>query len=157
FASVDFFDRYDRNAPRIFVGEWATKEGSPTPDFKSALGDAVWMIGMERNSDIVIMQAYAPLLVNVNKDASQWPTNLIGYEALSSYGSPSYYAQVMFNTRRGNEVLACPASVAPDLFASATRDSKTATIYLKAVNTSALSRPARIELAGIAHVDTTAK
>jgi alpha-N-arabinofuranosidase len=43
------------------VGEWATREGDPTPNLEAALGDAAWMTGMERNSDIVIMASYAPL------------------------------------------------------------------------------------------------
>ena len=60
------FDQADRNGPKIFVGEWATREGSPTPNMGAALGDAAWMTGMERNSDLVVMAAYAPLLVNVN-------------------------------------------------------------------------------------------
>ena len=93
--------QYDKllrtNKTKIFVGEWA-----------GALGDAAWMTGLERNSDIVRMASYAPLFVNVSKlrgqDRSmQWNTDLIGYNALTSYGSPSYYAQVMFSTMNGNE------------------------------------------------------
>ena len=57
---------------------------------KAAIGDAAFMTAMERNSDIVTMQCYAPLFVNVNE--RQWRPNLIGYDALTSYGSPSYYA-----------------------------------------------------------------
>jgi hypothetical protein len=49
------YDRADRNGPKIFVGEWATREGSPTPNMGAALGDAAWMTGLERNSDLVIM------------------------------------------------------------------------------------------------------
>ena len=47
------FDKVDRNGPKIFVGEWATREGSPTPNMGAALGDAAWMTGLERNSDLV--------------------------------------------------------------------------------------------------------
>ncbi len=57
------YDKADRSGPKIFVGEWATREGSPTPNMGAALGDAAWMTGMERNSDLVIMASYAPLLV----------------------------------------------------------------------------------------------
>ena len=60
------YDGYDRKGPKIFVGEWATREGKPTPNMNAALADAAWMTGLERNSDIVIMASYAPLLVNVN-------------------------------------------------------------------------------------------
>ena len=90
FADATHYDKTDRNGPKIFVGEWATREGSPTPNFGAALGDAAWMTGMERNSDIVVMAAYAPLLVRVDPGGMQWETDLIGYNAMSSYGSPSY-------------------------------------------------------------------
>ena len=90
-ADVHHYDNYSRTGTKIFVGEWASQEGSPTPDMNSALGDAAWLTGLEHNSDLVVLESYAPMLVNVNNGASQWGTNLIGYDALSSYGSPSYY------------------------------------------------------------------
>ena len=52
--------------PKIFVGEWATRVGSPTPNMAGALGDAAWMAGLERNADLVLMHCYAPLFVNVS-------------------------------------------------------------------------------------------
>jgi alpha-L-arabinofuranosidase len=103
------YDKYDRSGPKIFVGEWATTEGNPTPDMNAAVADAAWLTGLERNSDVVIMSAYAPLLVNVNRDARQWGTNLIGYDALSSFGSASYYTQKMFAENMGDTVL--PVSI----------------------------------------------
>jgi len=110
------YDKTDRSGPKIFVGEWASTEGSPTPTLQAALGDAAWMTGMERNSDLVVLEAYAPLLVNVNPGARQWGTNLIGYDALNSFGSPSYYVQKMFGTNRGDVILPVtlvPQGVAP--------------------------------------------
>jgi alpha-L-arabinofuranosidase len=104
-ADAGHYDNVDRNGPKIFVGEWATTEGSPTPTLQAALGDAAWLTGLERNSDLVVMQCYAPLLVNVNPGARQWGTNLIGYDALHSFGSPSYYLQVMFAENTGDVVL----------------------------------------------------
>ena len=100
------YDTYDRSGPKILVGEWATREGSPTTNLGAALGDAAWMTGLERNSDIVIMASYAPLFVNVNPGAMQWASDLIGYDALNSFGSPSYYAQVMFSNHLGDKILA---------------------------------------------------
>ncbi len=99
------YDKYDRSGPKIFVGEWASTEGSPTPTLQAALGDAAWLTGLERNSDLVLLSCYAPLLVNVNPGAHQWATNLIGYDAVSSFGSPSYYVQKMFAENRGDTVL----------------------------------------------------
>ncbi len=108
---VHHYDRYDRKGPKIMVGEWATREGNPTPNLNAALGDAAWMIGMERNADLVVMHCYAPLFVNVSPGAMQWATDLIGYDALGSYGSPAYYAQKMFSANRGN--IALPVDVTP--------------------------------------------
>ena len=154
------YDKYSRtNKTKIFVGEWATRVGSPTPNMAGALGDAAWMTGMERNSDIVLMSCYAPLFVNVSQlngpnRSMQWSTDLIGYDALASYGSPAYYAQKMFSTMHGDEILGTdsqgiptrqwqpgaarggsrPARQIREVFFSATRDSKSGTIYLKVVN-----------------------
>jgi alpha-N-arabinofuranosidase len=109
-AHANDYDAYPRTGPKIFVGEWATRVGSPTPNMAGALGDAAWMCGMERNSDIVLLESYAPLFVNVSDlgpgGSMQWRSDLIGYDALTSYGSPSYYAQQMFSTHHGDEILA---------------------------------------------------
>jgi alpha-L-arabinofuranosidase len=104
-------DKISRTGPKVFVGEWATREGSPTPNLNAALGDSAWMTGMQRNSDLVLMHAYAPLFVNVNPGGMQWPTDLIGYNTLTSYGSPAYYAQVMFSQNLGDTVL--PVELTP--------------------------------------------
>jgi len=167
------YDNYDRNGPKIFVGEWATREGEPTPNFNSALGDAAWMTGMERNSDLVLMSCYAPLFVNVNPGGMQWKSDLIGYNALSVYGSPSYYAQQMFSNYIGNEVVPVAASNIPTrlrglskkdsaagmeakqipvLFCVATRNTQTGTVYLKLVNAGGDIQPVKISLAGVTKV-----
>ncbi len=177
------YDKRPRTGPKIFVGEWATRVGSPTPNMAGALGDAAWMTGMERNSDIVLMASYAPLFVNVSKltgsdHSMQWRTDLIGYDALNSYGSPAYYAQKMFSTLHGNEILATdsqgiptcswqpPASrrsgveqphpapqEVPSLFFDATRDRQSGTIYLKIVNRLGTPQPVKIEISGAPAVE----
>src|SRR5581483_5027743 len=97
-STAHMYDSRPREgAPKVFVGEWATRVGVPTPNMSAALGDAAWMTGMERNSDSVILSSYAPLLTNVNPGGMQWRTDLIGYNALNSFGSPAYYAQCMFS------------------------------------------------------------
>ncbi|WP_223818190.1 alpha-L-arabinofuranosidase C-terminal domain-containing protein [Mucilaginibacter rubeus] len=61
------YDSYNRaTSPKIFVGEWAAREGAPTTNLNATLGDAAWMTGMKRNSDLVERSCYAPLFVNVN-------------------------------------------------------------------------------------------
>lgn len=170
---ANHFDSYSRSGPKIFVGEWATMIGKPTNNFKAALGDAAWMTGMERNSDVVIMASYAPLLVNVNPGAFQWWPDLIGYNAMSVYGSPSYYAQKMFSTYRGNEVIPVVAKniptqtqklnakdsangvhpkVIPAMFYVATKSTQSGTIYLKVVNTSGEAQKAKIDVNGASKI-----
>src|SRR5256885_1453812 len=105
FNDTTHYDKTNRSGPKIFVGEWATREGTPTPNLGAALGDAAWMTGMERNSDLIVMSCYAPLLVNVNPGGMQWESDLIGFDASRSYGSPSYYAQVMFSQNVGDVTL----------------------------------------------------
>jgi alpha-N-arabinofuranosidase len=104
----------------------------------------------------------------------QWPVNLIGYDALGSYGSPAYYAQVMFNNNRGDEILATEAAgvgtrvwqapagragaqppaprMLPTLFHVATQDSKTGVIFLKMVNPLGTPQEVQVNLTGVATV-----
>ena len=149
FKDTHHYDKVSRKGPKIFVGEWATMQGSPTPDFGAALSDAAWMTGLERNSDLVIMASYAPLFVNVNPMAAQWGTNLIGYDSLHSFGAPSYYAQVMFSKYLGNQVVASKLSgVGPLCFESVTRDAATNTLYVKIVNASPKAQPLTLHIEG---------
>lgn len=150
FSDAGHYDNYDRSGPKIFVGEWATREGEPTPNLQAALGDAAWMTGMERNSDLVIMSSYAPLFVNVNTGGMQWESDLIGYDALNSYGSPSYWAQVMFANHVGTEII--PASfsnVGPRMYTSVTRDPGRHKLYVKVVNANSDAKHVQIAIDGI--------
>ena len=145
---VHHYDKAPRNGPKIFVGEWATRSGSPTPNFGDALGDAAWMTSLERNSDLIVMAAYAPLFTNVNPGAMLWPTDLIGYDAGTAYGSPSYYAQALFASHLGDTTIAAKLSREDDrLFASATKESSTGIVHLKLVN--AHSTPETLAIAGL--------
>ena len=172
------YDSRDRSNPtKIFVGEWATRVGSPTPNMAGALGDAAWMCSLERNADIVLMHCYAPLFVNVSDlgagKSMQWKSDLIGYDALNSYGSPSYYAQQMFGTHGGDEVLATDAQNLPtynwqiparkrngvdvpattrevkSLFYSATRETGSGKIIVKIVNRADAPQEVKLEISGV--------
>jgi alpha-N-arabinofuranosidase len=157
FGDVHHYDKADRNGPKIFVGEWATREGTPTPNMGAALGDAAWMTGMERNSDLIILSSYAPLLTNVNPQGMQWQSDLIGYDANSAYGSPSYYAQMMFASHIGTEVLGADLQGAGDrIFTSVTRDAAKGVVYVKLVNASSTAQEVKISLVG-ANVKSSAK
>jgi len=97
------YDSYSRSGPRIFVGEYAVTSGSGNGNLAGALGEAAFMTGMERNSDVVIMASYAPLFANLNN--KNWNPDLIYFTGTQVYGTPSYYVQQMFSLNRGDFVL----------------------------------------------------
>lgn len=97
------YDNYDRKGPKIFVGEYAVTRNTGKGNLRGAIGEAAFMTGMERNSDIVTMAAYAPLFCNDNH--KRWPVNLINFDSSRWYGIPSYYVQKLFSEHRGDVVL----------------------------------------------------
>jgi alpha-N-arabinofuranosidase len=111
------------------------------------------MTGLERNSDLVLMASYAPLFVNVSPFAMQWEGDLIGFDVMSSYGSPSYWTQVMFSGHLGDQILASTLDATnPRLFESVTADSKTGRLHLKLVNASSAPQQVAIKITGAAHI-----
>lgn len=97
------YDGYDRNGPKIFVGEYAVTRNTGLGNLRGAIGEAAFMTGMERNSDIVVMGAYAPLFCNANH--KRWPVNLINFDSSRWFGIPSYYVQKLFAENRGDVYL----------------------------------------------------
>lgn len=97
------YDNYDRNGPKIFVGEYAVTRNGGQGNLRAAIGEAAFMTGLERNSDIVAMAAYAPLFVNVNH--RKWNPDLINFDSSRWYGLPGYYVQKLFSEHRGDVVL----------------------------------------------------
>ena len=147
---VHHYDSVARTGPKVFVGEWATRSGSPTPNFGDALGDAAWMTGMERNSDLIVMASYAPLLVNVSPGGMQWPTDLIGFDAGTTYASPSYWAQSLFAGHLGDgTVRSSITGEGQRFFYSATVSSGEKVLHLKLVNASNVAQPLSIALTGV--------
>ncbi|MBN1421201.1 MAG: hypothetical protein JXP34_20680 [Planctomycetes bacterium] len=151
YAGPDWFldnaGRYDgreRAGPKVFMGEYAAQSvGVCSPenrnDWGCALAEAAFLTGLERNADLVVMSSYAPL--SGHADGWQWKPNLIWFDNLRSYGTPSYYVQQLFARHRGDVVLPVaiegqePASSEkPGLYACASRVEKTGGIILKVVN-----------------------
>ena len=163
--SPTFASKYDRQGEEIFVGEWAAHETTfppwdkrsdkeaPTPDMKAAIGDGAFMAAMERNSDIIKMQCYAPMLVNVNPGGRQWRPDLIGYDAISVYGSPSYYAIQMFSRNIGDQILSVQGSDT-SVQGCATRDSHTGEIIVKLVNPEMSEQALSIHLNGVSSLSS---
>lgn len=98
------FDNYDRKGPIIYPGEYAVTQGyGTTGNLNAAMGEAVFMIGMENNADIVRMSSYAPIFVNEN--GIQWRPDMIRFNSSQSFGTPSYWVQQLFPTHIGNRLV----------------------------------------------------
>jgi alpha-L-arabinofuranosidase len=144
------YDTTSRTGPKHIVGEYAVTQGSPTGTLAGALGEAAFLTGLERDADVVIGASYAPLLVNVSADS--WPTNLIGYDGLTSYGSPSYYAQKMLGDSLGDKV--APSQIVGgngNLWAVASTKAGSIT-YLTVVNRGATAATVNVDLGGVSAV-----
>lgn len=153
------YDNYDRNSSKIFAGEYAAhiKEPKDAKDAEtmncwiSALAEAAFMTGLERNADVVQMASYAPLLAHV--DAWQWRPDLIWFDNLRSAGTPNYYVQQLFARNKGTQVVPALAdgnvlAGKDSLYSSAAIDKKNNTLIVKLVNTSAKAMPVKLDIQG---------
>lgn len=152
------YDNYDRNGPKVFAGEYAAhskedKEPESRNNWASALAEAAFMTGLERNADVVSMASYAPLFAHV--EAWQWRPDLIWFDNLRVMGTPNYYVQKLFSTSRGTHVV----PVLHDgnilagkeaLYASATINKESDEVILKIVNVSSAGCQIDIDLRGAA-------
>jgi len=156
FANANRYDNYDRKGPKVFAGEYAahTKDDKD-PESKnawiSALAEASFMTGLERNADVVHMASYAPLLAHV--DAWQWRPDLIWFDNLKTVATPNYYVQKLFSTNKGTHVVPVLSNGQilagkDSLYSSATIDKQANRLNLKIVNTSKSARIFDIKLEG---------
>ena len=111
------FDSYDRQRPKIYFGEYACANMPTVGTLAAALAEAVFMAGMERNGDHVIMASYAPLFVH--RQDRHWENDAIVFDGLNIVATPSYEVQRLFSQRRVTAVLPYSIEGAPDLYASA--------------------------------------
>jgi alpha-L-arabinofuranosidase len=113
-ANAGKYDSYDRAGRKVYVGEYAVTQGCGQGNLRAAVGEAAFMTGLERNSDVVLLASYAPLFANVHY--KKWNPDLIDFDSSRVYGIPSYYVQQMFSANRGDVVLpvtVTAAEVAP--------------------------------------------
>lgn len=157
FKNANRYDKYDRNGPKVFAGEYAahgkeeaTAESRNT--WLSALAEAAFMTGLERNADVVQMSSYAPLLAHV--DAWQWRPDLIWFNNLESVATPNYYVQQLFSTNRGTHVVPLLSngeilSGKDSIYANAVVDQEKKTLIIKLVNASSQEKKFDLQLNGI--------
>ncbi|KAH8083330.1 glycoside hydrolase family 51 protein [Cristinia sonorae] len=159
FAQNSFiYDGFQRNGTTYFEGEYAAIStnannlfGTPDqgrllwPTMQSSTGEAAFMTGLERNSDIVFAASYAPLLQHVN--STQWTPDLISFDAGQVYKSTSFYAQKLFSVNRGDEYLPSTLpSHTGTLFWSVTRSKASSSIIIKISNTVATAAAMTFQL-----------
>ncbi|MEL7598793.1 MAG: alpha-L-arabinofuranosidase C-terminal domain-containing protein [Proteiniphilum sp.] len=146
------YDSYDRKGPKVFAGEYASHHKTRANNFESALTEASFMTGLERNADVVHMATYAPLLAHV--DAWQWRPDLIWFDNLRMVRTPNYYVQKLYGHHAGTNVLPLTWNQAPltgqqGLYGSAVIDTKKKEIIVKLSNTSQENRPIVVSLEGM--------
>lgn len=175
------YDSYDRrSSPPLLLGEWGTgmrnSGANPlTPNLEYGLCDGTAAIQFERNSDLILMQCYAPLFVNANPGGSQWVPNLIGYDVLNCYGGVSYHVLKIFSNNYGDTILTADVRdmptwevpmrgprisptdprmrTVPRFYYNATRDSTSGIIYLKVVNPVETPLPLHVKITGVSSVE----
>jgi alpha-L-arabinofuranosidase len=102
-SNADKYDSYDRKGTKVYVGEYAVTQNTGRGNLRGAVGEAAFMTGMERNSDVVVLASYAPLFVNVND--RRWNPDMIQFDSSRVCAIPSYYVQQMFSQNRGHVIL----------------------------------------------------
>lgn len=148
----DYYDSYDRNDPKVYLGEWASKGNK----MENALVEALYLCNIERNGDVVEMSSYAPLLCNVKHP--NWNPDMIyfDHDKITNL-TPSYYTQQLFSRHSGNSYITSNVDVDADaayrVGSSVVKNSKTGKTYIKLVN--ALPQTLDINISGLNIPDGT--
>jgi len=155
--NVSRYDNYPRNTSKIFAGEYAAQsDKTVSPNNKNnlltALSEAAFMTGLERNADVVSMASYAPLFAHV--DGWQWTPDLIWVDNLRTYGTPNYYVQKLYSVYKGTNVVPFlsnnqPVAGQDGTFGTACIDKKTNELIVKFVNTSDKKQDVNFKIAGV--------
>lgn len=157
FANAKRYDDYPRNGSKVFGGEYAAQsDRTVSVDNKNswltALSEAAFMTGLERNADVVSMASYAPLFAHT--DGWQWTPDLIWVNNLTSYGTPDYYVQQLYALNKGTKVV--PITLNNDvvagqdsLYAAAAIDAATNELIIKLVNASDKEKNNTLSLEGV--------
>jgi alpha-L-arabinofuranosidase len=137
----DYYDSYDRQGPKVYLGEYASR----TRTLESALAEALHLCALQRNGDVVAMSSYAPLLCKEGYE--NWNPDMIYFnnDTITSL-TPSYYTQFLFGNHSGNQFVASKVDLPKELSyrvaASVVKDTKTGHTYLTVVN----ALPARLTI-----------
>lgn len=103
--NVDRYDDFSRTGSKVFVGEYAAHGVGKRNNMESAITEAAFMTGLERNSDIVEMAAYAPLFSRLPANYTQWTPDMIWFDQYQAVKTPNYYVQKLFMNHTGDKTL----------------------------------------------------
>ncbi len=135
----DYYDQYDRDGSKVYLGEYAAHSPGRPNDIETALCEAMHICGMERNGDVVAMSSYAPLLAK--EGHVSWSPDMIYFNNKEVKRTVGYYVQQLCGNYSGDEYIESTLSVNEGrkgvrerLAVSTVRDSKTGKVYIKMVN-----------------------
>lgn len=135
----DFYDRYDRSKPKVYLGEYAAHLPGRPNNIETALAEALYLTSVERNGDVVQMSSYAPLLAK--EGHTQWNPDLIYFNNQEVKPTVGYYTQLLYGQHTGDSYLPSEnrtdnprADVNKRIASSVVRDSRTGDIIVKLVN-----------------------
>ena len=141
----DYYDGYDPKAPKVYLGEWASR----TRTMESALVEAMHLCHIEKNADVVVMTSYAPLLCK--EKHHNWNPNMIYFDNTNITLTPSYHTQKLFSVNGGDRYVAStlrvPEGLENRVAASVVTDSKSGKKYVKLVN--ALPSTLKLNVSGL--------
>lgn len=151
-ANAERYDSYDRTGPKVFAGEYAAHHKTRDNNLRSAISEAAFMTGLERNADLVHLSTYAPLLAHV--DAWQWKPDMIWFDNLSVVRTPNYYVQKMYANHTGTNLLSITLegeniTGQDSLYASAVIDKLSNEVIVKIVNAGDKVHDITIDLKGL--------
>ena len=134
FHHRDFYDTYDRNGTKVYLGEWASKGNNVI----NALIEAAYLTNVERNADVVVMSSYAPLLAK--EGHTNWNPDLIYFNNKEVKPTANYYVQRAFGQNSGDEYIYADLQVnggnevRESLDYSVVKDSQTGDLIIKMVS-----------------------
>ncbi|KAF0095703.1 MAG: alpha-N-arabinofuranosidase [Puniceicoccaceae bacterium 5H] len=133
--NLDRYDSYDRNGPHVYLGEYAAHEPDRANTLRSALAEAAYLTGIERNGDLVELASYAPLLGR--EGHTQWRPDMIYFTGTDILHTPNYYVQKLFSVNAGDTYLPSDLSAEDSALAvSVVEDSQSGDVIVKIVNPS---------------------
>ncbi len=99
YGNQRMYEGYDRNGPKVYVGEYASHKEGRVSDMETALSCAVLMCNFEKNGDVITMTSYAPLLAKKGKE--RWKPDLIYFTDDAIELTTDYQTQRLFGTYAG--------------------------------------------------------